>query len=178
MKYLIHIIGMLIIWSSCASSNNTYYLDSRVDRYHFGSFVVLNKCAEYDYLLDPSTHNWLTNTLSSQLIQMGFEKEQDSIADLEVSYYLKVDTQYTQAACDPNYDDVLGGIICKARIQKYPVNTLILEFKDNHSNTIILQYAAKGILMKSTRITPFNLLPIIRKSLDKLDRISTPTTSA
>ena len=170
MKNLITLVAILLIGVSCRPLQYQFYNPKLSTTDDYRTFVVVNNCEEGQEVISNNQQRQVSVAFSSRFFEKGLRPEENVIADLIVSYYVKANTYEVEEVCFDNYEDYLLGPLCKAKVTTYEINALVIDFFDTERNSVVFHSAIEGLDFNKPDMFTKELEKAVDKIITKFDR--------
>ena len=145
MKNLFLLVIIVLVGMSCTPLRYEFYNPKMSTTDDYTTFVVVNNCVDGQEIISDNQQRQVSVAFSSRLFEKGLKPEENVIADLIISYYVKANVYEVEEICFDQYDDYILGPLCKAKVTTYKVNTLVVDFFDSARNTVVFHSAIEGL---------------------------------
>lgn len=169
MKNLLILITILLAGVSCRPLQYQFYNPKLSTTDDYRTFVVVNNCEEGQEIISDNQQRQVAVAFASRFYEKGLKPEENQIADLIVSYYVKSNTYEVEEVCFDNYEDYLLGPLCKAKVTTYQINALVIDFFDTERNSIVFHSAIEGLDFKKPAMFTKELEKAVDKIITKFD---------
>ena len=169
MKNILLLAALLMASASCTPLKYQFYNPKLSNTESYRTFIVVNNCEEGQEIISENQQRQVSVAFSSRLFEKGLKPEENQIADLIISYYVKTNYYEVEEICFDNYDDYLLGPLCKAKVITYKINTLVIDLFDTEKNSIVFHSAVEGLDFHNPSKFTVELEKAVGKIITKFD---------
>jgi len=177
MRNLYLLVAIALIGMSCRPLQYSFYNPKKSTTEDYRTFVVVNNCEEGQEIISNNQQRQVSVAFSSRFFKKGLRPEENEIADLIVSYYVKTNKYEVEELCFDNYEDYLLGPLCKAKVTTYEINALVIDFFDTERNSVVFHSAIEGLEFNNPAAFTKELEKAVDKIITKFDRNKSITAS-